>query len=247
MLKIAVCDDDQKDLSNIVSLINDYNAVKAGSNTVAYTTFSNAVDLLAAMENGLSLDLVLLDVIMPLTTGIDAASEIRQYNKEVKIVFLTHSPEFAVKSYSVDAYYYMLKPIDKAALHPILDRILSELKDKNDAWFLVKSIAGLVRVSFNKLEFAEVIGRNIIYHMTDGTVHKAVGTMTGLESLLLAKNGFIKQHRSYIVNMAHIDTLSPRHIKMRSQTIVPVSKANFGAVKAAYITFAFNGLKAWKE
>lgn len=247
MLKIAICDDDQKDLSNIVSLINDYSSVKAGSNTIAYTLFSNAVDLLAVMENGSSFDLVLLDIIMPLTTGIDAASEIRKFDREVKIAFLTSSSEFAVESYSVNAYSYVLKPVGKASLHSILDRIFSEVEGKTDTWFLVKSKTRLVRVSFNKLEFVEVIGHTIIFHLTDGTALEAVGTMTGLETLLLVENSFIKPHRSYIVNMIHIDTLSPRHIKMRSQTIIPVSKANFRVIKTTYMEFAFNNLNAWKE
>lgn len=247
MLKIAVCDDDQKDLLNTVSLINDYTEIKAGRSTVTCTSYSNAVDLLTAMESGRSFDLVLLDIIMPFITGIDAASEIRQFNKEVRIVFLTNSSEFAVDSYSVNAYSYVLKPVGKVALHAILDRIFSEIEEKTETWFLVKSKTGIVRVSFNKLEFAEVLGRTIIYHLTDGSALEAVGTMTGLETLLLVKNGFTKPHRSYIVNMAHIDTLSPRHIKMRSQAIVPVSKANFGVIRTAYMAFSFNSLKAWKE
>ncbi len=246
MLKIAVCDDNQEDLSNIVIMLNDYTSAKADRRSVTCTPFSNAVDLLSAMEHDQSFDLVLLDIIMPLTTGMDAAHEIRQFNKEVKIVFLTSSSEYAVESYSVNAYSYVLKPVGKAALHSMLDRVISELEDTVDTWFLVKSKTGFIRVPFKRLEFAEVLGHTITYHLTDGSSLEAAGTMTGLEELLLVKNGFIKPHRSYIVNMVHIDTLGPRYIKMRSQALVPVSKVNFGVIKNSYIAFTFTHVKPRK-
>lgn len=242
MLRIAVCDDNQDDLSKLVSMINEELAARADRHTVECTAFSNAVDLLAVIEGGQSFDLVLLDIIMPFTTGMDAAKEIRQFNKEIKIVFLTSSPEFAVESYSVEAYFYALKPTEKAAVKSILNKFFSDIEDQTDNWFLVKSKTGLIRVYFDKLEFAEVIGRTIIYHLSDGSALEAAGSIIGLEKLLLPESGFIKPHRSYIVNMAHIDTLSQRQIKMRSQTVVPMSKANFNATKAAYMSFAFHKL-----
>ena len=240
MLKIAVCDDNQEDLSNIVSILNDYTAVKADHPTVTCTPFRSGVDLLSAMERGQTFELVFLDIIMPLTTGMDAANEIRQFNKEVKIVFVTSSSEYAVESYSVNAYSYILKPVAKTALYSILDRVMSEHEDKSETWFLVKSKMGLVRIYFSKLEYAEVIGRTIIYHIIDGSSLEAPGTMTGLEQLLLDKNGFIKPHRSYIINMAYIDTLNQRQVTMRSKAVVPVPKTNIRTIKSAYLSFAFS-------
>lgn len=55
-------------------------------------------------------DIVLLDILMPGMTGMKAAHEIRGVDTEVKIVFLTSSPEFAVESYAVKSYDYILKP-----------------------------------------------------------------------------------------------------------------------------------------
>ena len=46
---------------------------------------------------------------MPGQNGMDVAKEIRQYDTNMKIIFLTSSPEFAVESYSVGAYFYQLK------------------------------------------------------------------------------------------------------------------------------------------
>ena len=78
------------------------------------------------MEQGLRPDVLLLDVIMPGENGISAAREIREYDRNVKIIFLTSSAEYAVQSYTVDAYYYQLKPIREETFFQVLDSVLDE-------------------------------------------------------------------------------------------------------------------------
>ena len=239
MLKIAICDDSIADLSNVVSIIGDYQALQRDKSTIKFTAFQSAVDLIAAMESGQQYDLVLLDILMPFMTGMDAAKEIRQFNQDVKIIFMTSSPEFAVESYSVDAYYYALKPIWKEKLFILLDKVIAATETQSGTSILIKSKTGLTRIYINRLEFAEVLGRTIVYHLTDGTTIEAIGSMTELERELLSNPCFIKTHRSYIINMEQIDTISQREIKMQSHALVPLAKANYSTVKSAYITFAF--------
>ena len=126
MLKIAICDDNIADLSNMVSIVNEYNALQMDKHKIEYTAFNSALDLIAAMESGQQYELTLLDILMPFMTGMDLAKEIRQFNQDVKIIFLTSSPEFAVESYSVGAYYYALKPIWKDKLFILLDKVIFE-------------------------------------------------------------------------------------------------------------------------
>lgn len=239
MLKIAICDDNISELSNVVSIIGEYQALHRDKNKINFTAFQSAVDLIAAMESGQQYDLLLLDVLMPLLSGMDAAKEIRQFNQEIKIIFMTSSPEFAVESYAVEAYYYALKPIWKEKLFILLDKVISESEIQLGTGFLIKSKTGLTRIYINRLEFAEVIGRTICYHLTDGSVIEAIGSMSQLEKELLTSPCFIKTHRSYIINMEQIHTLSQREIKMQSLAVVPMAKSNYNAVKAAYISYAF--------
>lgn len=239
MLKIALCDDNIADLSNIVSIIEDYQSLQRDKNSIKYTAFQNATDLIAAMESGLQYDLLLLDILMPFLTGMDAAKEIRQFNQAVKIVFMTSSPEFAVESYSVDAYYYILKPVWEKKLFILLDKVISETEIQLGASFLIKSKTGLTRININRLEFVEVVGRTILYHLTDGSVIEALGSLRELEKILLSYPCFIKTHRSFIINLEHIDTISQREIKTQSHALVPIAKSNYVTVKSAYITFAF--------
>ncbi|MHB8129256.1 MAG: LytR/AlgR family response regulator transcription factor [Mobilitalea sp.] len=246
-MKIAICDDNISDLSNMVSIVNDYKALQRDKHKIEYTAFHSAVDLIAAMESGQRYELVLLDVLMPLMTGIDAAKEIRQFNQDVKIIFSTSSPDYAVESYTVRAYYYALKPIWKEKLFILLDKVISEIEMHAGVSLLIKSKTGLTRFYIDRLEFAEVIGRTILYHMTDNSVIEASGSITELEKELLSNLCFIKPHRSYIINMDHVSTLSQREIKMQSFTLVPMAKANYNTVKSAYMSHVFKELKTHEK
>lgn len=91
-----------------------------------------------------------------------------------------------------------------------------------------------------------MIGRSVLYHLTDGSVIEAIGTITELLKKLLVNPCSIKPHRSYIINMQHIDTLRPREIKIQSLSLVPLAKANYNIVKSTFITFAFKELKTYE-
>lgn len=238
-MKIAICDDNISDLSNIVSIVEDYILSNKNNFQIEYIAYKNPVDLIMVMESGQHFDLLLLDIFMPHMNGMEVAKEIRQYNQDVKIIFSTSSAEFAVESYTVDAFYYMLKPIQKENLITLFDKVVSETKLLSGTSILIKSKTGLTRIQTHRLEYAEVIGRTIFYHIYDNLVIESIGTMLELEDELLGNPCFIKPHRSYIVNMDYIDTLRNRELKMRSHTIIPMPKANYKYVKSAYLAYAF--------
>lgn len=239
-MKIAVCDDNINDLSNVVSILDNYKNLHKDNNLIEYTSFSSAADLISAMERGQQYEVVLLDILMPFITGMDAAKEIRTFNQDIKIIFMTSTPEFAVQSYTINAYYYALKPIWKEKLYVLLDKLFSEIEVQIGSSILVKGKNGISRIYIHRLEYAEVIGRSIHYHLIDGSVIEAPGAISALEKELIPIHYFIKPHRSFIINPAHIASLGQRDIKMQSNSLIPMAKVNSAAVKAAYIAYTFN-------
>ena len=109
MTKVAFCDDDLSVIETISVLINQYRVKR--NLEIEYAAFQSPLELLAEIEKGMRFDVLFLDVVMPGENGIEVAKEIRQYDNNTKIIFLTSSEEFAVQSYTVGAYFYQLKPI----------------------------------------------------------------------------------------------------------------------------------------
>lgn len=108
MLKIIACDDDAAFQDNLHRMINRWSAETGTTVDVALVT--RGEDLLARHAASRA-DIIMLDMIMPLVNGMDAARELRQSDTAVRLVFLTSSPEFALESYKVRALDYLLKPV----------------------------------------------------------------------------------------------------------------------------------------
>jgi DNA-binding LytR/AlgR family response regulator len=234
-LKIAICDDDSQELAHISSFIDTYRQEKKASLT--YQTFQNAIELLSTVNNG-DYDILLLDILMPGLTGMQAAHEIRAFDAEVKIVFLTSSPEFAVESYAVKAYDYILKPASKDKLFSILDALIAE-EQKPLEGLIVKTQAGMARILFSKLAFVEVINKKLYFHLADGSVQKTSASLAAFEDKLLSRSEFVKVHRSYIVNLWQVGEIRPKEIITHAGNTVPISRLLYGKVREAYMEHLF--------
>ncbi|MDD3169528.1 MAG: LytTR family DNA-binding domain-containing protein [Eubacteriales bacterium] len=235
MLKIAICDDDLGELTRISVLLNQYQAEKEPS--FKYDVFSNPIDLLDAMKRK-DYHILILDVLMPGLNGIEAAREIRGFDEEIKIIFLTSSKEFAVDSYAVDAHYYMLKPGTAQKLFPILDRIFLE-SQRGEAALQIKTASGFTRIPFGRIEFLEIFSKKLRFHLADGAVKEFSGSLSDFEEELLSREEFIKVHRSYIVNMASIFSLDPKALTTCARQVVPISRLLYGQVREAYMQYLF--------
>lgn len=122
MIKIAFCDDDMEVLHQMNELLDRYRVER--NEDITYAAFQSPFELLTEIEKGIRPDILFLDVVMPGQNGMDVAKEIRQYDTNMKIIFLTSSPEFAVESYSVGAYFYQLKPIWEESFFRLMDVVL---------------------------------------------------------------------------------------------------------------------------
>ncbi|MFA7636362.1 MAG: LytTR family DNA-binding domain-containing protein [Monoglobales bacterium] len=235
MLKIAVCDDNLHELSNISSMLKEYSTEKTF--ILKIDVFSTADSLLEAMKRNLY-NVILLDIVMPGISGIQVAYEIRRFDSTVKIIFLSSSPEFAVESYEVDAHYYLLKPASKEKLFKILDKIFLEITQKDDSLSIMLP-SGLVRVPLRRLEYLEVYGKKLLFHFEDGSIKEIRGSISEFEPKLVCRPEFVKVLRSYIVNMEHIESLEAKQIKTYAGHTVPVSRLLYNQVKDAYMQFLF--------
>lgn len=235
MLKIAVCDDDNGELSHITALLEQYQARKRVA--LRIELFHNATELMEALR-GTNYQLLLLDILMPGFTGIQAARELRAFDSETKIIFLTSSPEFAVESYRVDAFYYLLKPIGADDLFPVLDRLLGQLHRAEETLLLTMP-AGLVRLPYSSIEVLEVNSKHLLFYLNDGSLREISGTLTQYEPQLLGHGGFVKVHRSYLVNMDYIQHFKGNELTTCSGVTVPVSRLLSNQVHKDYMDFLF--------
>lgn len=242
MIKIAFCDDDMEVLHQMNELLDRYRVER--NEDITYAAFQSPFELLTEIEKGIRPDILFLDVVMPGQNGMDVAKEIRQYDTNMKIIFLTSSPEFAVESYSVGAYFYQLKPIWEESFFRLMDAVLAECEMKKKNSLILRSKDGITRIDLQQLEYCEVLGRKLLFHLENGAVLESAGSLDDLAGQLMQYSNFFRPHRSFLVNMEYIQNISSRSIKMVNDAEIPIPHGKCSEIKNTYMEYAFNGEQA---
>ena len=239
-LKIAVCDDDMICRSQIISLLNEY--IKQNSNrNITVSEFANAENLLDAINKSCEFDAFILDVVMPGMNGIELGVELRRQGVKGKIIYLTSNDEFAIDSYKAKATNYILKPVAESELFNTLDDIAEHISSKEKS-FIVKTSEGITRLSYEKIVYAELVRKAIVYHLADGSTLESTTIRTGFSKAveeLLCDNSFFLCGSSMLVNLYHVSSVKKDSLVFRNENILFLPKSACLDVRSAWIDFWF--------
>lgn len=226
--------DDRSELDEIKQLLHRYRAGREGIKIDEYTNGDALIESMRLKDY----HILLIDILMPGINGIETAREIRSFNPNINIVFVTNSPEFAVDGYSVRAFDYILKPVTEKKLFGVMDELMKRIV-RNEEMLILTSHFETLRLPFSNIEFVEIFNKKILIHLDDGTVKEKSGTLSDCEKKLSAHREFIKVHRSYVVNMDCILSLTKDGIITYTDKKVPVSRLLYNEVKQKYIEYLF--------
>lgn len=238
MIRMAICDDELSVLNDLRSLIDKYRIER--NQEIEYVAFHSALDLLAEFEKGMQIDVLFLDILMPGENGIDVAKEIREYDTNVKIIFLTSSSEYAVQSYTVNAYFYQMKPIWEESFFRLIDSVIKECEKLENTGLVIKCKNGITRIKLDKLKYCEVMGRTLLFYMEDGQVYESTGRLEDLQSQLSQYDSFLRPHRSYLVNMEYIENITCKTILLNDKVEIPIPHGKYSEMKDKYLEYAFH-------
>lgn len=205
-MKIAICDDSSLFRTQVLGMASDY-AEERKDTAVTVQAFSDGESLLRAVRETGGFDVYLLDIVMPGMDGIELGQALRQTGTAGKLVYLTSSEEFALASYRVRAFDYLIKPIRRETLFAVLDEAIGSIPVKPDKVLIVKTKETNTRISFDSILYAELRKRAIVYHLAGGnTVTSTTLRTTFSEAVaeLLADSRFVLCGASMAANMHHI-------------------------------------------
>lgn len=237
MIRVAVCDDEEAALEELSVLLRQYS--DEHNTEIEITTFQAPLVLLDTMESGTRFDVLLLDILMPGINGIDTAADIRRFDSCVKIIFLSSSPEFAVQSYTVNAFYYLLKPVQPDSIFPILDSVFETCEQEKEGSIILNCKDGIIPVEIKRIEFCEVFHRTLCIHTTSGKIFECAGSLDNFEKQLEDCGCFIRIHRSFLINLNHIRSISRKLVTMSCMTEIPIPRGRYADIKNAFLENAF--------
>lgn len=205
-MKIAICDDETRCRGRIFNVVSEY-AEERQDKEIAFKLFSDADALLDSVRKNGNFDIYILDIVMPGTNGIQLGQALRAEGEEGKIIYLTSSSEYALDSFRVRAFDYILKPVERDSFFSVLDEAISSINIKKDRVLVVKAKEGSVRITFDSIMYAELKGRSAVYHLVGNkTVESTTLRIPFTEAVseLLRDDRFSLCGASMAVNLHHV-------------------------------------------
>jgi DNA-binding LytR/AlgR family response regulator len=208
-LRIAICEDDDKDAKHLSSLIR-----KSGV-YADISFFKNGEAFLDVQPMG-KFDLVFLDIYMGSITGIEVARILRNADGRCGIVFTTSSEDFRSEAFDVGASQYLIKPVEKEKLFKVLKKRKPDRRRK----ICTINVKGThVDIPYGDIMYVEVKNHNCIVHTIDDEID--TGTTMTIENFinLLPDSRFMRCHKSYIVNLSFVQSVDRDFLMKNGDTV----------------------------
>ncbi|WP_425447397.1 LytR/AlgR family response regulator transcription factor [Dethiothermospora halolimnae] len=206
MISILICDDDIYTLRVLKKVIEENDSVK---DIFMANNGEEALEIIKTYE----VHLAFLDIDMPKMDGLEAAKIMKTINKDIEIVFITAFRHYALDSYEIRAFDYILKPIDFSRVKEDLQKILDKINEKgmtaslkdNDI-IVIKNNEDYQIINMNEINYFEKDKKQLIIHTPNNRYITNMGLKEIEEKL---SSAFLRTHKSYIVNLKNIHRISP--------------------------------------
>jgi DNA-binding LytR/AlgR family response regulator len=165
---------------------------------------AGAAEAVRLLESA-SLDVIFLDVEMPGVTGIQLARALAQSAQPPAVVFVTAHAGYAVEAFAVEAFDYLLKPVDPERLARVVERLAARDRRSTGTPARIPVVAGGGGTELLELELVHYVQADGDYsriHTFDRS-YLSTSSLRELEESL-PDDRFLRVHRSYLVNLAKV-------------------------------------------
>ena len=230
-LKTILVDDEILNLKNLeVILNNNFQEIEI------IGLFQNAMEAKVFIENN-SIDLLFLDISMPVENGFDLLNYFAERNFQV--VFVTAHEEYAINAIRVGAIDYILKPILISELKTAIDSVKKQFQtnDKfdNSNRITLSYEGGKSIVDLNDILYIKGDDNLSTVYLSKKRKITISKTLKYFEDLL--DINFIRIHKSYILNLnfaSRIISKEVHFIELEDGTLLPISRRNFSKVNEVF-------------
>lgn len=236
-MKIAICEDEKIFSDKLLELVKSY--FKNHNQMLEVSVFTDGIPLIDDYKNGIKYDLIFLDIQLEISDGVNVAAQLREFDKEAAIVFVTGLENRAVEGYAVSAFDYIIKSSLDDRLFAVLDRFMQVNKAK---FLTVTTLNGETEIIlYNDILYIESDGRGTAI----STMNSIIRTSLSVNKVyqLLPQDNFIEIHKSVFVRVTKIKRIGSDNILMCNEKLLPLSRRKRKQVLSAVMAAVKGGEK----
>ena len=220
MLSIAVCDDEVIECCSMAKRIREM--MEEMKIPCIIRQFRSGGELLQAQE---SFDIVFLDIIMREPDGMETARRFRERASDQILIFVSSGREYVFEAYDVEAFQYLLKPVDDRKLKRVLQKAVLKTERRSREFIIVSRERQQKKLFLDDIYYFEIKGRVVEVHEPDG-VFTCYGQIGELENKLCDK-GFFRCHKSYLINLNHVDVYNRQEAILENGERIVIAKRRY--------------------
>jgi len=234
-MNIAIVEDFSKDREWLAGRLEQY--MHARHLTYQLYTYKQAEDFVAALDT-VTFEIVFMDIYLTDMTGIEAASILRQKDKDCKLIILTSSDEFLLQGFQVHACHYLLKPATDRDFLEAMGRCM--LKPAYEVPVLDIVLDGMsLQLNTESILYLQSQKRDVLIQTTDRLLVTA-GPFHALSDVLSADSRFLLILRGIIINMDYVASLNDDLIIMKNGDKLPYNVRNRKQIQQSYRNYIFS-------
>ena len=162
--------------------------------------------------------------------GIESVKRLRQIGCNSEVIFFANDDRLALPSFDVTPFYFLVKnEIDEGFFESVFLRAATLAAKKEKECYLITSLGASIKIPLSHISDFEVNNRVVTVYY-DGKSLDFYSKLDVVEQELRTK-GFIRTHRSHLVNLRFIKQLNQHDVLLSSGKKIPVSIANYKGVK----------------
>ena len=234
-MNIAICEDNIEELNIINEYIEQWS--KNNNIKVKIDKYQSSESFLFEWTDYNKYDIVFFDIKMKKVSGIELSNLVREKNKVVDIVFVTGMIEYALHGYKVSAMQYLLKPIKQDDIYSCLNKVLERIDstDESSKFMIIKTPKKSMKLNYDEIYYFEMFSPNIVIH----TIKEEIALRKKISEIEkeLKSSSFIRCHRSYIVNLKYVISISKKTIILENEVNIPLSRNKYKEVNDYFINY----------
>ena len=222
MLRIGICDDQMEARDALRFQLEKVLREESEQIVYEFSTGEGAVRWLKKHPG--EIDLLFLDVEMKGINGMEAAGQIREFDREICLVFVTGYTDYVFDGYKVNALDYVIKPVGEGRLWEVLERVRRQIFDGRERSFSFKNTEGTYRLPLSGISYFYSDKRKI--HVVCGgqensISHTFYGKLDEVEEQTFGM--FVRIHQRYLVNPKWVTRIGGENVTVDGECI-PMSR-----------------------
>jgi two-component system LytT family response regulator len=213
-MEVLILDDEHSGRSSLQILLKQY-CTDFIANIESVATIETAKEAILKKQ----FDIIFLDIQLKSGLSFDLVDFI---DDNTKIVYVTAFSNFAVSAIKYKAFDYLLKPVDPTELLNCVAKCFRLKNKKSKTYLNIKNNGVSTPIEQKSILFIEADGPYCKIHLKNNQIFISAQTLKSISEKL--NNDFIRVHKSYIVNLAHITGYTQKEVIMENGQKINVSR-----------------------